>query len=203
MTEQKGPGRRQKRPAFAFCLPLHVDTSFFLFINGAHSPIADDVMLLASAIGRAGFVWWVTGLIALVFPARRMGAFRLILAVVMAYALVDGLIKPVIGRDRPFNVVAEARLIDQRPVTSAFPSGHAAAAFAGALAAGRLFPRARLAWWLLAAGIAVSRIYLGAHWPTDVLAGAALGLAVGWWVLGGRAVRSPRQGAAARAPATA
>lgn len=179
-----------------------VDTSLFLLINGAHSPIADDVMLLASAIGRAGFVWWVTGLIAMVFPTRRMAAWRLLLAVVMAYLLVDGVIKPVIGRDRPFDVVAEARLIDQRPVTSSFPSGHAAAAFAGALTASRLFPRARLAWWLLAAGIALSRVYLGAHWPTDVLAGAALGLAVGWWVLGGRAVRSPRHDAAAPAPAT-
>ncbi len=146
-------------------------------------------MLLASAVGRAGFVWWVTALIAMVFPRRRMAAWRLILAVALAYLLVDGVIKPVIGRARPFDVVADARLIDQRPVTSSFPSGHTAAAVAGALAAGRLFPRARPAWWLLAVGIALSRVYVGAHWPTDVLAGAVLGLAVGWWVLGGRAVR--------------
>lgn len=179
-----------------------MDTSFFLLVNGAHSPIVDDVMLLASAVGRAGFVWWVTGLIAMVFPTRRMAAFRLILAVAMAYLLVDGFIKPVIGRERPFDVVVDARLIDQRPVTSSFPSGHTAAAFAGALAAGRLFPRGRLAWWLLALGIALSRIYVGAHWPTDVLSGAAIGLAVGWWVLGGRAVRPPTRGAAAQAPAT-
>ncbi|MGE0461736.1 MAG: phosphatase PAP2 family protein [Vicinamibacterales bacterium] len=166
-----------------------MDTTLFTLVNASHVPWLDDVMLLASSIGRAGFVWWVTGLIAMVIPRYRMAAWRLFIAVAMAYVLVDGVIKPVIGRDRPFEVVAGARLIDQRPVTSSFPSGHTAAAFAGALAAGRLFPRARIAWWLLAGGIALSRVYVGAHWPTDVLSGAALGLAVGWWVLGGRPVR--------------
>jgi undecaprenyl-diphosphatase len=163
-----------------------VDASLFTLVNASHAPWLDDLMLLASAVGRAGFVWWATALIAMVFPRRRMAAWRLILAVAMAYLVVDGFVKPVVGRDRPFDVVADARLIDQRPVTSSFPSGHTAAAFAGALAAGRLFPRARLAWWALALGIALSRVYVGAHWPTDVLSGAAIGLAVGWWVLGGR-----------------
>ncbi len=166
-----------------------MDTTLYTLVNASHAPWLDDLMLLASAVGRAGFVWWVTALIAMVFPGRRMAAWRLVLAVALAYLLVDGVIKPVIGRARPFDVVADARLIDQRPVTSSFPSGHTAAAVAGALAAGRLFPRARLAWWLLAAGVALSRVYVGAHWPTDVVAGAVLGLAVGWWVLGGRAVR--------------
>jgi len=163
-----------------------VDAALYTLVNAGHAPWLDDLMLLASAVGRAGFVWWTTALIAMVFPRRRMAAFRLILAVAMAYLLVDGFIKPVIGRERPFDVVVDARLIDQRPVTSSFPSGHTAAAFAGALAASRLFPRARLAWWILALGIAISRIYVGAHWPTDVLSGAAIGLAVAWWVLGGR-----------------
>jgi undecaprenyl-diphosphatase len=175
-----------------------VDTTLFTLVNASHAPWLDDLMLLASAVGRAGFVWWTTALIAMVFPRRRMAAFRLILAVAMAYLLVDGFIKPVIGRERPYDVVVDARLIDQRPVTSSFPSGHTAAAFAGALAAGRLFPRARLAWWILALGIALSRVYVGAHWPTDVLSGAAIGLAVGWWVLGGRAPgRSSNQSAPA------
>ena len=165
-----------------------MDASLFLLINGAHVPAVDDLMLLASAVGRAGFVWFATAAIAAVFPARRMGAWRLVLAVGFTYLMVDGVLKPLLPRERPFEVLAEARLIDQRPVTSSFPSGHAAAAVAGALAASRLLPEARIAWWVLAAAIAISRVYVGAHWPSDVMAGAVIGFALGWFALGGRRV---------------
>ncbi len=163
-----------------------MDLSLFYLINQSHTPAADDVMLLASAVGRAGFVWFVVAAIAAVFPARRMAAWRLVLAVSLTYLVVDGALKPLVLRDRPFVVLEEARLIDQRPLTSSFPSGHAASAAAGALAAGRLLPEVRVVWWALAALIAVSRVYVGAHWPSDVVTGTLVGVAIAWFVLGGR-----------------
>ena len=165
-----------------------MDTSLFTLINQSHTPWLDDVTLLASALGRAAFVWLAVALIAAVFPNRRMAAWRLGLAVLLSQLAVDGVLKPVVGRDRPFEAMADVRLIDQRPRSGSFPSGHASAAFAGALAAGRLLPEAGVLWWVLAVAIACSRIYVGAHWPSDVVAGAIIGLAVGWFVLGGRAV---------------
>ena len=68
----------------------------------------------------------------------------------------------------------------RRPITSSFPSGHAAAAFAAAalLSAGARRP-ARLGWHLLAGAVAASRVYVRLHHPSDVLAGAALGAAYG------------------------
>ncbi len=162
-----------------------MDAALFSLINQSHSPALDDVMLLASALGKAAFVWVAVALIAMVYPARRMAAFRVLVAVLCAYAVVDGVLKRVVDRDRPFVQHAEVRLIDQRPDTSSFPSGHAASAFAGALATSRLFPVARIVWWPLAILIAVSRVYVGAHWPTDVVAGAVIGFAVAWFTLGG------------------
>jgi len=122
-----------------------------------------------------------------------------ILSVALTFLLVDGVIKPIVHRDRPFEVLPDARLIDSRPLTGSFPSGHAASAVAGALSVGRLLPAASIVWWPLAAVIAVSRIYVGAHWPSDVLAGLVIGWAMAWFVLGGSVPSvTPRQADRAR-----
>ena len=163
-----------------------MDLSLFTLINGTHAPWADDLMLLASAVGRGGFVWIATAIIAAVFPRLRMAAWRVILSVALTFLLVDGVIKPIVHRERPFEVLPDVRVIDTRPLTGSFPSGHAASAVAGALSVGRLLPVANIVWWPLAIAIAVSRIYVGAHWPSDVLAGLVIGWAVAWFVLGGR-----------------
>jgi undecaprenyl-diphosphatase len=169
-----------------------VDHNLFSLINSSHAPWLDDLMLLATEIGRAGFVWLVIAAIAAVFPQHRMAAWRVALAVGLAYLVVDGVLKPLIDRARPFEVVEAVRVITTRPLTSSFPSGHAASAFAGALATSRLFPGARPILWPLAVLIAISRIYVGVHWPSDVLAGALIGFAVGWFALGGRQVGRSR-----------
>ena len=67
-----------------------------------------------------------------------------------------------------------------RPQTSSFPSGHASTSFACATVLGSFAPRLRVPLYVLAALIALSRTYVGVHFPLDVLAGAAWGLLVGW-----------------------
>jgi undecaprenyl-diphosphatase len=66
------------------------------------------------------------------------------------------------------------------PTDWSFPSGHAATSFAGATMLAHFLPRQRLLLYALAVAIAYSRVYVGVHYPVDVLAGAALGTAVGW-----------------------
>ncbi len=76
-----------------------------------------------------------------------------------------------------------------------FPSGHAATAFAGAVSLTYLWRRGAPLFFLLAAAIAFSRVYVGVHYPGDVLAGAALGTVVALaWVA---ALRLPRRSAEA------
>ena len=173
------------------------DASLLNHVIQLRQPWLDDVMIFASAIGSAGFVWWVFALIAAVFPAHRPAAWRLLLAVGFTFLLNDYVLKPVIDRPRPFTVMAELKVIDAKPITSSFPSGHAAMAVAGAIAGARLIPASAWVFWPLGVMVAISRVYIGVHWPTDIMAGAIVGFICAWFVLGGRNTQvAPRKASA-------
>ena len=142
-------------------------------------------MLFSSAIGSAGFIWWITAVVAGIFPKKRAAAFRMILAVAFTYAISDFVLKPVFDRARPYDRDTTITALEAKPTTSAFPSGHAAMAVAGAVAGSRMIPYSAWFWWPFAAIVALSRVYLGVHWPSDVAGGLLLGLATAWFVLGG------------------
>ena len=112
----------------------------------------------------------------------------------IAYGLRDA-----IGRERPPLVYPEPEPLVRVPHQPAFPSGHSATAFACATVIARAAPRLRVPAFVLAAGIAWSRVYVGVHWPLDVLGGAALGVLVSITLLKlvealRRLLRAPRAG---------
>ena len=148
-------------------------------------------MILASALGAAGFIWWVLALITAVFPARRPAAWRLLLALIFTFVISDYALKPIFDRPRPFDSIPALVVVDARPRTPSFPSGHAAMAMAGAIAGARMLPLTAWVLWPLAVVVAISRVYVGVHWPSDVIAGAAVGAACAWFVLGGRLCYKP------------
>jgi membrane-associated phospholipid phosphatase len=116
--------------------------------------------------------------------------------------LATGL-KAAVDRPRPFQVIAEPEPLITNTVASSFPSGHAATSAAGAVILSALVGRGVWRWLtLLAVLIGFSRVYVGVHYPGDVLAGALLGAAVALGFL--RLLRltstDPRRSAAARPP---
>jgi undecaprenyl-diphosphatase len=110
--------------------------------------------------------------------------------------LLATVLKAATDRPRPFERLPEADPLLGGTVGASFPSGHAATSFAGAVALALLVRRAVPAIFLLAALVAFSRIYIGVHYPLDVLGGAALGAVVAPAVL--LAIRLPRWPSAGR-----
>lgn len=165
-----------------------MDTALFSAVNGAHAPWLDGVMLAVTWLGHFPGVWLVAAFALLALPRFRAAAFRMCLAVALAQWMTSAVVKPLVDRPRPYVArVAAARTIERSPSESAsFPSGHAATSAAGALAGARVVPGAGPALWALATAIAYSRIYVGVHYPSDVVAGALLGVLCALLVVGGR-----------------
>jgi undecaprenyl-diphosphatase len=130
-----------------------------------------------SRIGTSGAVWLV---IALVLAAlwRRWGLLVLTAAAVALADLAASALKALIDVERPSTRYPEPQPLVPAPHDHSFPSGHAATSFAAATVLAAAVPRAAPVWYLLAAAIAFSRVYVGVHYPFDVLAGAALGVGV-------------------------
>jgi undecaprenyl-diphosphatase len=104
---------------------------------------------------------------------RRPYPFLLVAATSITTSLLNALFKYAVQRDRPPTVI-----LDPMPTTSSFPSGHTSTSFACAYVISRLAPRLTIPVFVLAALIGFSRVYVGVHYPLDVVAGAIFGLIV-------------------------
>ena len=156
---------------------VEFDEGLMKVVQGERSPIFDHFMVVVTRTGDFHTQLWAAVLLSLLLIVlKQMRAAVFAILTLLGTALANGALKATFGRIRP-EILLE-------PLHSfSFPSGHSSAAFAffltlGVLAGRGQPPRLRLAWVLLAGlpatAIALSRVYLGVHWPTDVIAGAVL-----------------------------
>jgi undecaprenyl-diphosphatase len=143
--------------------------------------VLDPVAQGLSYVGVSAAVWLAIALVAAI-ARRRVEIFLWTAATALVASLTTDVLKAATSRDRP-----DVDTLVARPHSSSFPSGHAATSFACATVLSAFEPRFRVPLYLLATLIALSRTYVGVHFPLDVLAGAAWGLVVG--LLAVRALR--------------
>ena len=160
---------------------LTADISIFFFINLRMSNrILDYLMPLATYLGSGETIFFIALALLAVFirdQKKRKAAVLLFAGLTLSYYFVYFL-KNLIARPRPFEAMEGVRLLFRAGGFS-FPSAHAAQAFMAAAVLSRFF-RMSVLFFAVACIVAFSRVYIGVHYPSDVLAGALLGSAIGY-----------------------
>lgn len=146
-----------------------------LNLRGYHSPWIDRAMWLTTQIGSAGFAALIA--VGAYILGNQRFAIGLTLGTLTLWLLVE-LVKALTDRARPFNLLRETRVIGWRAPGLSFPSGHTAQIFfvaALSLNHFQLLLGSAIIFYGIAALVAFTRVYVGAHYPRDVIAGAILG----------------------------
>ncbi|MGX1486749.1 undecaprenyl-diphosphatase [Streptomyces avidinii] len=176
MSTQSGPSS----PGYWRARFLQRDVAAFRGVAERHWPGADAVLPRLSRSANHGLLWFgaAAGMAALGSSARsRRAALRGVASLAVASATINTVGKQAVRRERPIlDMVPVMRQLKRQPFTTSFPSGHAAsaAAFATGVALESKGWGAVVA--PVAVAVAASRVYTGVHYPSDVVAGAALGV---------------------------
>ena len=154
---------------------MSLDTALLReFRTRGHSPAVETAVRRFSRLGEHGFLWYSVSAVGAVACPRRRATFGRAAALVLSSFVVNQGVKFVARRPRP-DLPGLPPLVHTMSNRS-YPSAHATTSAAAAVALGRVLPKGPL--YTVAALLALSRLYLGVHYPSDTVAGFALGLAV-------------------------
>ena len=130
-----------------------------------------------STTGEHAALWYAIGGVGLVVDAGRRDQWRRAMLAVLVTQLVNTAAKGVVRRRRP--AFDELPALIKVPTSLSFPSAHSSTSFAAARGFGGLVPRAGGPLYVVASCMALSRVYLGVHYPSDIAVGAILGSVIG------------------------
>lgn len=167
---------------------LNLDGGILLFLQDAvRNPVLNPIMTVITSLGNAGIIWiLLTAALLIPKKTRKIGCMSAC-ALLASLLFNNILLKNMVARARPYNAIEALIPIVRKPSEFSFPSGHAGSSFASACVLYRKLPKKYGIWAvILAALISFSRLYVGVHYPTDVLAGILVGTAcsyLGEWVV--------------------
>lgn len=169
---------------------FYIDGQILLFIQEhLRNPLCDIFFKSITHLGDAGIFWILLTVVLLCFKQTRKAGIYSACALIGSLIINNFILKNLVDRVRPYEVVEGLKCIVSHAHDASFPSGHTGASFASAIAIHKQIPKKFAVFFIvLAALIAVSRLYVGIHYPTDVLGGLITGISIGLLVnfAGGR-----------------
>ena len=160
---------------------MNIELNILDWIQTLHTPFLDKIMVFITRLGDAGIIWIVLSIVLLLIPKTRKSGAVMVVALVVDVLLCNIVLKNLVARTRPYEVNTGVHLLVAKLHDYSFPSGHTAASFASVTA---LYLAGEKKLWkfalVLACLIAISRLYLYVHYPTDVLGGVLVGIAAGY-----------------------
>lgn len=163
-----------------------VDRRLYLLLHSRlRAPWLDPIMIWSTKAGTKGMVWLgiAAGLLIDSSSHGRWFALLSVAALLLAEGMINLILKPLIHRQRPYAHHGLARLLVSAPGPHSWPSAHAGSSAAAATVLAVGFPHWAPVFIALALLVAYSRVYVGVHYPLDVLAGVIVGFAAAVLVL--------------------
>lgn len=166
---------------------LDTTITSFIFNLIPHTVLLDRLFSFLSLIGTSVILWIIIMMFLFIHQKNNRGKLLLYFTItfVVTIVLVNIVLKNISHRTRPSQLRNNTQntALYICPVDYSFPSGHASAAFAGAVILAHFDPKRRFLFYIVAALISLSRIYLGCHFFLDVVAGGVIGAAISKFVL--------------------
>ena len=167
---------------------LNLDGGVLLWIQEwVRSGLLTPLVTVYTHLGDSGMLWIALSVLLLCFKKTRKAGVVSLLALLLSLIFTNGILKHLVARTRPWLTVEGLVPLIAEHDPNSFPSGHTSASLAAASAWWRTLPRRwmKVTAVVLAALMALSRLYVGVHFPSDVLAGVLVGLLCGWlaWLL--------------------
>ena len=148
--------------------------------SNLRTPFLDKAVAIFTQMCDNGEIWIIFAVILMLWKKTRQAGLSVGCGLLADLLIVNVTLKPLFGRIRPFAVNTAVELLVEAPGSAAFPSGHTASSFA---VVGALYACKSPLWKpvsVLAALMALSRLYLYVHWPTDIIGGVVVGWFCGW-----------------------
>ena len=155
-----------------------VDEVIVLWVqDNLRSDMITPFIQILTRLGNYGLLWIALSLALMINKDTRKAGKLSLISIALCFLVNNLILKNLVDRDRPYEVLNELKILIERQPDSSFPSGHAANSLASSVVFYKLFKKKKAKYGVLAAGLimAFSRVYVGVHFLSDVLVGISVG----------------------------
>lgn len=162
---------------------LQLDSNILLWVqDNIRQDFMDGFWIFITSLGNAGWFWIALSVLLVIIPKTRKAGIAALLSLLLCAIITNVCLKNIVARPRPYTQLPDLTLLIKKPTDWSFPSGHTTASFAAACSYYHMSQKKVYGVFslILAALIAFSRLYVGAHYPSDILGGLIIGVLGSW-----------------------